>query len=279
MKYLILLFLFIPILFTSQNAGAMIIKIDSVYADSCYQDGIFGVSSGDSARIFHKPDSNFAHLSGTGPIIDIAFKKFKKNEIQPIEPTNSYSPPPMLLVWGKKDSLADSSAGQLTFNRYDESLGMLITSSPVILTGGLQTITIPTVPGLSPKATWQYVEITLAGNEIKHATSFFVDALALLQDTVPPVSVPFQPSAPNAISSYPNPFIANTTIHFSLASGGDAQLLVIDGLGRELDHINAGYLESGVHDIPLAIRTPGFYFVRLVVNGESIGYPLKISSL
>ena len=180
---------------------------------------------------------------------------------------------------GEKRFSVDSSAGQLIFYRYDESLGMLINSTPpVILTGGLQTITIPTVPGLGPKEGWQYIEITLAGNEKKHATSFFIDAVALVQDTVPPVSVPFQPSAPNAISSYPNPFIANTTIHFSLASGGDAQLLVIDGLGREIDHINTGYLESGVHDIPLAVRTAGYYFVRLFVNGEPIGYPLKITS-
>jgi len=277
MKYLIALVLFSTLFFAAQKSNAMFVKIDSVYADSCYQDGVYGVSPGDSANMFRSPDTRFGHLTGNGPFIDLAFKKYKKGLTQPIK----FNPDPqlnsMIAVWGKKDLAADSSAGQLTFNRYDENLGMLITSPPVILTDSFQIIPVPDYGGI-PNWRWDYIEISLAGDFVKHATSYFIDAVALLQDTTPKVSVPFEPSAPNAITSYPNPFITNTTIHFTIAAQGEAELVIIDALGREADHINAGYFENGTHEIPLAIRTPGFYFVRLLVNGEPVGSPLKITS-
>ena len=272
MKYLSALFLIIPLLFASRNASAFAPKIDSVYADSCFQDGTYGVSSGDSARIFHKFDDQFGQLTGNGPQIDMAFKKFKSKSIQPIKPGST------ILVWGKKDKAVDSSAGKLTFNIFDESLQMLLTSSATILGDGIQQVQVPQVPG-NPNGHWDYIELSLSGDLVKHATSYFIDAVALLQDTTPPPkSVPSQPLLIHSISSYPNPFVQNTTIHFELETQGDIQLAVIDGLGREVDRVLPGYLENGVHEIPLAMKTPGFYFVRLFVNGQPVGNPLKITS-
>lgn len=265
MKYLIALFLLASCFFTSQKAHALVVKIDSVYADSCYQDGNYAVTPSDSTKMFKKYDSTYGQLTGNGPTLDMAFKKFKSNSTQPIKAGST------ILVWGKKDLLADSSAGQITFNRYDESLGMLISSSPTVLNDGLQSVVVPA-------GTWQYIELSLAGDFVKHATSYFIDAVALLQDTVTPVFVATRPVSVTSISSYPNPFVANTTIHFALQAEGEVQLTVIDGLGREIDHIDAGYLSNGIHDIPLAVKSSGFYFVRLFLNGQPVGNPLKITS-
>jgi hypothetical protein len=272
MKYLVTLFLFIPLFFASRNASAFSPMIDSVYADSCYQDGIYGVSSADSARMFHKFDDQFGQLTGNGPQIDLAFKKYKSNAIQAIKPGST------ILVWGKKDKTVDSSAGKLTFNIFDESLQMLVTSSATILGDGIQTVTVPQVPG-NPNGHWDYIELSLSGDLVKHATSYFIDAVALVQDTTtPPKSVSSQPLLVNSISSYPNPFVQNTTIHFELESGGDIEISVIDALGREVSHEQAGYLDNGIQEIPLAIKTSGIYFVRLFVNGQPNGNPLKINA-
>ena len=269
-KYLITLCLLTPLFLALQNAHA-VVKIDSVYADYCYLDAIYAITPGDSAAMFHKRDSVYGQLTGNGPLIDMASKKFNSASDSMIVPESA------IIVWGEKDVSADSSAGKITFNIYNDLLGRLITSSATILNDGVQVVTVPQVPGV-PNGHWDYVELTLAGNEIKHATSYFIDAVALVQDTTTSVFVPSQPLLVHSISSYPNPFIANTTIHFALEITGEVQLVVIDGLGRETDRVIAGYLESGVHEIPLAVRTPGFYFVRLFVNGQPVGNPLKITS-
>ena len=265
MKYLIALFLLAPCFFASQNAEAMMIKIDSVYADSCYQDGIYNVSSSDSSMMFRKNDSVYGHLTGNAPLLDMAFKKFKKDAIQPIKGGST------ILIWGKKDLTADSSAGQIIFNRYDELLGMLITSKPIILEDGLQSV-------LVPGGSWDYVELGLAGDFVKHATSYFIDAVAFVQDTAAPTkSVPSRVQPISVLSSYPNPFLTNTTIHFALLTEGEVQIAVIDGLGRQVDYINAGYLSDGIHDIPLAVKSAGMYFIRLFLDGQPVGNPLKIT--
>jgi hypothetical protein len=130
-----------------------------------------------------------------------------------------------------------------------------------------------------PNQYFIYIELILADPvPIKHAQSYLLDAVALLEDTTPKSSVPLQQTAISLISSYPNPFIGATTIHFELKAAGEIELSVFDALGRETGRESPGYLESGVHEIPLAIRTPGFYFVRVFVDGRPVGNPLKITS-
>ena len=262
MKYLIALFLLVSCFLTSQKANALVVKIDSVYADSCY--GNYVVPPYDSARMFFKKDSIFGQLSGNGPTIDMAFKKYKSNLLQPIKAGST------ILVWGKKDLTADSSAGQAVFIKIDADGAILGQSKPFILEDGLNSVTAPN--------DYSFIEFSLAGDFVKHATSYFIDAVALLQDTLTPVSVATRPVFATSISSYPNPFVANTTIHFALQTEGELQIAVIDGLGRQVDYIDAGYLSNGVHDIPIAVKSAGLYFVRLYMDGQPIGNPLKITS-
>ncbi len=266
MKYLLAFFLLIPLLFVSQDALAVGPKIDSVYADSIIAFNNFP----DSLVILRKPDSIYAHFFGNGPLIDLAFKKFNSNKLQTIKAGSK------IFIWAKKDKAAgvDSSAGLITF-WFDDGIHdpYNTQSSPLVINDGLNFIQVP-------NQDFTYVELTLAQNQFgKGATSFYIDAVALVQDTTPPPkSVPSQSVLARSIISYPNPFIQNTTIRFELETQGDIQLAVIDALGREVDHVQAGFLENGSHEIPLAIKTPGFYFVRLFINGQQIGNPLKITS-
>jgi hypothetical protein len=234
MKYLLSLFLFIPLVFSSRNAAAFTPKIDSVYADSIYQS--YGITDVQAKGTLGKPDKQYATFA-IGDLLDLAFKNSHHSDIIPIKANST------LLIWGQIDKSVDSSAGQVTFNKFDIS-GSLVTSKRFIT----------------------------------HAKSYLLDAIALIQDTIPPSSVLKQVALAHSIVTYPNPFTQSTTIHFELETQGDIQLVVIDGLGREVDRIQAGYLENGVHEIPFAIKTPGFYFVRLFVNGQPVGNPLKITS-
>ncbi|MFI5262926.1 MAG: T9SS type A sorting domain-containing protein [Candidatus Kapaibacterium sp.] len=267
MKYLIAFVLFSSLFFAAQKSSAMITKIDSVYADSIYGGGVINVPQ--SQFILGKPDSQFCQMTGVGPTIDIAFRKSKRILVQTIKANST------ILVWGRKDTTkgVDSSACEITF-WFDDGINAYNTQATPLVINKTGVNVIP-VPGQD----FTYAEITLAQNQFgKGATSYFIDAVALVEDTFPKVSVPIHSLPVNSISSYPNPFVSNTTIHFELETTGDVQLAIIDALGRETDHINAGYLENGIHEIPLAIRTPGFYFVRLFVNGQPVGSPLKITS-
>jgi hypothetical protein len=270
MKYLIALLLLAPLFLVPKNSFAITPKVDSVYADSCYQDGINGVSYSDSIKMFRTFDGLYGQLKDNGSLIDMAFKKYKSNALQTIKAGST------VLVWGKKDLSVDSSAGQIIFNKVSSDGSLIASSKPFILGDGINVITVP-------NDDYTYLELTLAepidNGSKNHAKSYFVDAVALVQDTTTPIinGVDLSNSG-NSISSYPNPFITATTIRYELASEGEIQFSVIDAMGREIDHENAGYMQSGVHEIPLAIRTPGFYFVRLFVNGQPAGKPLKITS-
>jgi len=266
MKYLIALVLLAPLFFTSKDAHATGPKVDSVYADSIYQ--VYALSDVQAKAALGKYDKQFATFTN-GALLDLSFMNSHHNDIIPIK-ANS-----VLLIWGETDKTVDTSAGQVTFNIFDDLTGTLITSKRFILGDGLNVITVP-------NRDYAYIELSLADpvdpGSMTHSKSYLVDAVALVQDTTTKTSVPTAPILVSSLSSYPNPFISNTNIRFELKTEGDVQLAVVDALGRETDRIVTGYEESGMHEIPLAIKTPGFYFVRLFLNGQPIGTPLKITS-
>ncbi len=266
MKYLILFILFAPLFLTPLQASAAGPKVDTMYASYVYNTSV--IDSTQALSALNKPDNNFVKF-GNAALLDLKFRNHAGTGFLPIK-ANS-----ILWVWAQKDPSVDSSAGQVVFMNDENDL---FQSSPVILGDGLNIITIPS----NPNGDYSFIELSLAEpldqGSTNHAKSFLIDAVALLQDTTPKVSVPAEQFFVNALSSYPNPFVSNTTIHFQLETEGDIQLVVIDALGRESDRENAGYLASGVHEIPLAIRTPGFYFVRLLINGQPAGNLLKINA-
>ncbi len=265
MKYLIIFILLTPLFFLSENAFALVPKIDSVYADSVYATNV--ITDIQAKAALGKPDNSLVTF-GNAALLDLMFRNHAHTKSLIIKANST------VLVWGKKDISVDSSAGQLVFYEIADDGSIQYNSMPFILGDGLNIITVP-------NQDFSYIELSLAEpgpHAVNFSKSYLVDALALLQDTTPVFSVSQQRLFVNSTSSYPNPFISNTTIHFDLQTEGEVQLAVIDGLGKETDRANAGYLESGIHEIPLSIKTPGFYFVRIFVNGQPIGAPLKITS-
>ena len=65
--------------------------------------------------------------------------------------------------------------------------------------------------------------------------------------------------------NYPNPFNAFTTISFGLAESGDVKLAVYDLLGREIETLADGYLETGGYtfNFDASHLSSGVYFYRL----------------
>lgn len=263
MKYLIVLFLLSPLFLISRNTFAMAPKIDSVYADSIY--AVNAITDAQSKASLGKPDSNLVTF-GNAALLDLMFRNHAHTKSILIKANTT------LLIWGKKDNTVDSSAGQVVLYKIADDGSIEYNSAKFILGDGLNTIIVP-------NQDFSYIELSLADpGPVKHAQSYLFDAVALLQDTTSSSAVSSQSSPVNLISSYPNPFVGTTTIHFELKDAGEIELSVIDALGRETDRITPVFLESGIHEIPLALRTPGFYFVRLFVNGQPLGNPLKITS-
>lgn len=143
MKYLILLFS-LPFFFLSQIAHAGM--VDTVYADFCIPEGNNNVPSKDSAAIFGKPDGVYGKFTGTESL-DIGFRKPDHIHTQPIKGGST------ILVWGKKDLSVDSSAGQITFNYFDNT-GSLVSSNAFILEDGLNQIPVPS-------GSWAYIDLTV----------------------------------------------------------------------------------------------------------------------
>jgi hypothetical protein len=268
MKYLVA-FSILVLTFFVQNSYALTPKIDSVYADSIYNGIKFGstkVTNPDSA--LGKPDAQFAAFTSPESLLDIAFRNAKHNNLVAIKSTST------ILVWGRKDVRVDSSAGQVVFYKAAPDGTLLAQSQPIILEDGLNVIPVP-------GNDFTYIELSIYADPgpKQFAKSYLVDAVALLQDTTTPSKgVSNQPLLVNALSSYPNPFVTTTTVHFELQTEGKIELEVVDALGRTVNRIDAGYEQSGIHEVPVAIKTSGLYFVRLFVNGQPVGNPLKISS-
>ena len=69
---------------------------------------------------------------------------------------------------------------------------------------------------------------------------------------------------------YPNPFNPRTTLQFTMAQSGEAQLTVYDVRGREVENIVSGFLSSGTHSFVFEANnlSAGVYFARLIVGNN-----------
>lgn len=140
-----------------------------------------------------------------------------------------------------------------------------------------------------PKSRYNGLQLTVDGNPNvgeAGATTAFVDAIVLLQGGVSAVS---QPAASNGpmLRCYPNPFPAQTGTRIAInlsttstnPSSGDALLVVTDAMGREVDRVPLGQISSGsMYDSHIIPGTSGIFFVRLMVDGRTIGAPIEISA-
>jgi hypothetical protein len=246
----------------------------STDADTLFVDSIAEIKPLPT-QIFGKPDNQFATMDQSLSLIDVSFKKSiggaASTSVILMKGGSS------LTVWGKKDLSVDSSAGQLTFFYFNPTTDQLEQSiEPIFVDDGENKITVP--PG-----TWEYIEFSLPGAGLgtpNYAKSYMIDAVALIQDTDAKVSVPSTRTltAFGLQTNYPNPFVANTNIAYSLEQSGAIEIAVVDLAGVEHARFDLGYQNEGLHSEPLAINDRGMYFLRLYVNGIPMGNPLKVIS-
>lgn len=74
----------------------------------------------------------------------------------------------------------------------------------------------------------------------------------------------------NLGQNYPNPFNPTTTIEFSTAKEGYAELKIYDVLGREIESLVKGSLSKGTHKViwDASKYTSGVYFYELKLNDQ-----------
>ncbi len=83
-----------------------------------------------------------------------------------------------------------------------------------------------------------------------------------------------------AIRAYasPNPFSAFTTINFSIPASGDVTMTLYDELGRVVQHISSGELNSGAYAVRVERRglATGFYTCEIVSRKLNIDQRVPI---
>ena len=242
---------------------------DTVYADSVYQ----GVSTGviSPSHIYGKPDSQYAKITQSGPLLDIVFYRHSGSTVtKTILPIKANS---TIVVWCKKDLSVDTSAGAVTFNGFD-TFGDLFSTDQYVLGDGMNVIQ-------TPDTDYTYLEFTLPGTFSPLAKSFYIDAVELIEDTSQaPSGVPI--AHLNATiglrAAYPNPFVGNSNVSFTLAEGGNAEIALVNSVGVEVRRTSLGYLEAGEQAFSFEEHDRGMYFLRLYVDGMPLGAPIKVLS-
>lgn len=87
-----------------------------------------------------------------------------------------------------------------------------------------------------------------------------------------------KPTATTLNQNYPNPFNPSTSITFSLAKSGKAQLSVFDVLGRKVATLLNQTLSAGSHSVQFdaSALSSGMYLYRLEVGGEIFTHKMTL---
>ncbi|MFL5729210.1 MAG: glycosyl hydrolase family 18 protein [Cytophagaceae bacterium] len=126
-------------------------------------------------------------------------------------------------------------------------------------TGGWQnwqTVTIPNIPLTSGSQTmkiaFDFGDFNL--NYISYSISSGVTGITGSSTSL------------STITAQPNPFSDQTTVSFSLTTGGETKIILYDELGKEISTVADGYFQEGSHDISIqaASMNSGFYFCRII---------------
>ncbi len=91
-------------------------------------------------------------------------------------------------------------------------------------------------------------------------------------------SLPDRRAAGTTLSIAPNPAFDEAEFQFELTDAGFVQLDILDAIGRPVRAVASGIYNPGRHKISYAIGTlpPGFYYVRLLNEGQAVVAPLTI---
>jgi hypothetical protein len=128
------------------------------------------------------------------------------------------------------------------------------------------------------------VEVRWSSGIVQKLGEFAADQVHTITESGGPTAAPIVTDAAMRLalhSTFPNPFLRETTIRFDLPSRGHVQLDVIDVTGRRIRTLVRGLEDAGAHSVrwdgmdehgrPTA---PGMYFCRLGTEEGSIARKL-----
>lgn len=78
--------------------------------------------------------------------------------------------------------------------------------------------------------------------------------------------------------AYPNPAINTMTLEMNFITGGQAEIDMVDMMGKVVKKVANENYAAGVHTLQLETSdiTNGIYFVRVALNGKSIQYKVSV---
>jgi len=102
------------------------------------------------------------------------------------------------------------------------------------------------------------------GSKLKSATELPPFSIVIQKGNSGDNPVYFAPE-PALMQNYPNPFVMNTTIRFSLPLPGDVTLKIFDIQGHLIDVVADRYFETGIYNLPWSNKfvKPGIYMLQM----------------
>jgi len=249
----------------AHGAMAQAVHYDSVYLGSMYP----VVDVADQNFALGKADGSSAHFGGHG---ECAARFMVGNQVITMQKGQQ------IHVYWYLPSVAPGDSNLAFFHLQRLSEDFRLTGDTVYTiaqtnsqnTEGMYTIVVPDTG---------FNAIAVSVATTLNANSFWLDAVHLIQTGEAGV---FDPAVSQAIvlQSYPNPFVRSTspTLHIVSPEGGQGALAIVNALGQEMMQIPLGMIDAGERDVRLSFDRPGVFFARLLVDGNPVGAPLKLTS-
>jgi hypothetical protein len=259
-----LLAIFLLVLFytgSSGNAFAQVSHYDSLAVDSLVADA--GVTN--SFNVKGMPDGQQVRLEGGSVLLLVQFSAGKR-------PVTFKKGSELHFYWNRKT--ADSNAGAIQFLNWSDGppvQGPIVKIWEHYPLNVEQETTIPV-----PDDGYNALSISVTGDT---SNSFYLDAIVLMQAGDAGVSEQ-KFVREIVLNGYPNPFLRSmpSTVRIMSPIEGKGMLIVSDALGREIEQIPLGQVDRSDREVTLSLGRAGVFFGRLLIDGNPVGAPLKLTS-
>ncbi|SRR5581483_9681156 len=259
--HLFLFSVFLSLFFSRTAAAQVVTPYDSLAIDSSIT--TLGVQN--PQNVYGKPDKSQAQLSSSS-VLTVQFAAggnivtLQKNA-------------PLHFYWIRET--ADSCGMDIQFMYFGFN-GGVPRFGPIVRVMETGPLEIPNETTINvPDTGYNALQITIAADS--GASTAYLDAITLIQGGTAGI----QPTAVLSralLTNYPNPFehSVSTTVHIDAPTAGQGMLLISDALGREIEQVPLGMLNGGEQETKVQLETAGVFFARLVIDGNTVGAPLKL---
>ncbi len=199
------------------------------------------------------------------------YQNFTCSDTTTLNPTDFY-------IWTVRtgQTYEETVKGYIDFNNdgaFDQVTELIFEDSAVVFAHSGLTIQMPTTAVLGV-ALRMRIESEYSGNPEPNGCSDLLygqnEDYTVFMDTNYLVNKINTFSMPVGLSVYPNPFSKVATIEYSIASSQKVSVEVFNLIGEKIQQFVSDELQAaGKHTYIFNEETPGVYFVKLTVDGES----------